>query len=143
MGKVLSIRVRTLESRDAIELVSNKWRIAVLHVLTSGPVRTNQLQRAITGVSAKVLTDTLRGLERDGLIRRSVCQVLPAHVEHELTPMGHSVIPLLRELCHWAKAHARDRDASRRRFDEGRRNGRATRLGPSAPISLIEWGQEF
>ena len=50
-----------------------------------------------------MLTQTLRGLERDGLIRREVHQTVPAHVEYELTAMGESVIPLLRNLCHWAK----------------------------------------
>lgn len=127
MGKVLSIRSKALQSRDAIELLSNKWRIAILHLLTAGPMRTNQLQRAIKGLSAKVMTQTLRGLERDGLIRRQVLHVLPAHVEYELTSMGQSVIPLLRELCHWAKANAKHRDQSRRRFDQAARGGNAIR----------------
>jgi DNA-binding HxlR family transcriptional regulator len=115
--KVLSIRSRALQSRDAIELLSSKWRITILHLLTPGPVRANELQRAIDGLSSKVMTQTLRGLERDGLIRRNVRNVIPPHVEYELTSMGHSVIPLLRELCHWAKANAKQRDQSRRRFD--------------------------
>jgi DNA-binding HxlR family transcriptional regulator len=115
--KVLSIRSRALQSRDAIELLSSKWRITILHLLTPGSVRANQLQRAIDGLSSKVMTQTLRGLERDGLIRRNVRNVIPPHVEYELTSMGHSVIPLLRELCHWAKANAKQRDQSRRRFD--------------------------
>ena len=123
MGKVLSIQARALQSRDAIELLSNKWRVTILHLLTGGPVRTNDLQRAIPGLSAKVMTETLRGLERDGLIRRQVVRVVPAHVEYELTAMGASVIPLLRGLCHWAKAHARERDRTRRRFDENARPG--------------------
>jgi DNA-binding HxlR family transcriptional regulator len=56
-------------------------------------------------------------MERDGLIRRNVHNVIPPHVEYELTSMGRSIIPLLRELCHWAKANAKQRDRSRRRFD--------------------------
>lgn len=131
MSKVLSTRSKALQSRDAIELLSNKWRIAILHLLTSGPVRTNQLQRAIEGVSAKVMTETLRGLERDGLVRRQVLTVLPAHVQYELTSMGQSVIPLLRALCHWAKANAKHRDQSRRRFDEASRNGKSA--NPNSP----------
>jgi DNA-binding HxlR family transcriptional regulator len=115
--KVISIGSRALQSRDAIELLSSKWRITILHLLTPGPVRANELQRAIDGLSSKVMTQTLRGLERDGLIRRNVHNVIPPHVEYELTPMGYSVIPLLRELCHWAKANAKQRDQSRRRFD--------------------------
>jgi DNA-binding HxlR family transcriptional regulator len=115
--KVLSIKSRALQSRDAIELLTSKWRITILHLLTPGPVRANVLQRAIDGLSSKVMTQTLRGLERDGLIRRNVRNVIPPHVEYELTSMGHSVIPLLRELCLWAKANAKQRDQSRHRFD--------------------------
>lgn len=61
MGKVESMRERALQSRDAIELLSDKWRVAVLHVLTPGPLRANQLQSAIDLVSPKMLTQTLRG----------------------------------------------------------------------------------
>jgi DNA-binding HxlR family transcriptional regulator len=68
MEKMQGTRDRALQSRDAIELLSDRWRITVLHVLTAGPLRTNELHRAIDQVSAKMLTQTLRGLERDGLI---------------------------------------------------------------------------
>jgi len=131
MARVLTIKSRALQSRDAIELLSNKWRITILHLLTVGPVRTNRLQRAIEGLSSKVMTETLRGMERDGLIRRHVLNTVPPHVEYELTSMGQSVIPLLRELCHWSKANARERDQSRRRFDQllaQNRNWHSTKL---------------
>jgi len=124
MGKVESMRERALQSRDAIELLSDKWRVAVLHVLTPGPLRANQLQSAIDLVSPKMLTQTLRGLERDGLVIRHVRNTVPAHVEYSLTSMGTSVLPLLRNLCHWAKQHSRERDEARRTFDhatDGRR----------------------
>ena len=115
------IRTLALQSRDAIELLSNKGRVTLLHLLTPGALRTSDLQRAVEEVSPKMLTQTLRGLERDGLIRRHVHNVVPAHVEYELTAMGNGVIPLLRELCHWAKANARSRDESRHRFDHEKR----------------------
>jgi DNA-binding HxlR family transcriptional regulator len=117
MGKLQFVRARALQSRDVIELLSSKWRVTVLHLLTPAPLRANELQRAIQGISPKVLTQTLRGLERDGLIRRQVHNVIPPHVEYELTRMGESIIPLLRNLCHWAKDHAQSRDDARRRFD--------------------------
>ena len=117
MDKIQSIRDRALESRHAIELLSDKWRIAVLHLLTPGPLRTGQLQRVIDQVSPKMLTQTLRGLERDGLIERRIFSVVPARVEYRLTRMGESVIPLLRDLCRWAKAHAAETDLARKRFD--------------------------
>ena len=118
MGKVLTIRGRVLQSRDAIELLSDKWRISILHVLDAGPQRSGELQRAIPEVSPKVLTQTLRGMERDGLILRTVHTIVPPRVEYRLTPMAKSVIAPLRELCHWAKAHVAERDRSRREFDD-------------------------
>lgn len=126
MSKVESIRERALQSRDALELLSDKWRVAVLHVLTPGRLRANQLQRAIHLVSPKMLTQTLRGLERDGLIARDVRNTVPAHVEYGLTDMGTSVIPLLRSLCHWAKLHSRERDEARRKFDHAKDGGGRT-----------------
>jgi len=117
MGKVLTIRGRVLQSRDAIELLADKWRISILHVLDAGPQRSGELQRAIPEVSPKVLTQTLRGMERDGLILRTVHAIVPPRVEYRLTPMGRSLIDPLRGLCHWAKAHVAERDRSRREFD--------------------------
>ena len=114
--KHISLRDRALESRDAIELLSDKWRITIIHVLRHGPLRTNELQGAISEVSPKVLTQTLRAMERDGLIGRKVYAVVPPRVEYGLTDMGRSLLTPLRDLCHWAKAHADERDAARKRF---------------------------
>lgn len=122
MSKLQSIRMRALQSRDAIELLSDKWRIAILHLLTNGTLRHNELQRAIEHVSPKMLTQTLRRMERDGLIERQVHHFIPPHVEYQLAPMGKSVIPLLRNLCHWAKANAKSRDEARRQFDHSSKN---------------------
>ena len=123
MEKTVRMQDRALQSRHAVELLSDKWRIVVLHLLTPGALRTSQLQRAIAGVSAKMLTQTLRGLERDGLIERRVESVVPARVEYQLTTMGAGVIPLLSDLCRWAKAHRAARDAARIRFDARVRGG--------------------
>jgi len=117
---VSTLRKRALQSRDAIELLSSKWRITVLHLLGPGPLRTNELQRAIDHISAKMLTQTLRGMERDGLIERRVRKEKPAHVEYAITAMGTEVVPLLRSLCVWAEHHAEKRDAARARYDRRR-----------------------
>lgn len=114
----VQMRARALQSRDAIELISDKWRIAILHVLAASAMRSGQLQKAIPEVSPKVLTQTLRGMERDGLISRTVYAVVPPKVEYQLTRMGRSLIDPLRDLCHWAKAHVGDRDRARRDFDQ-------------------------
>jgi DNA-binding HxlR family transcriptional regulator len=112
------LKVTALQSREAIELVADKWRIAILHLLQrNGSLRTHQLQRAIEQVSPKMLTQTLRGLERDGLVNRELRQVAPPHVEYRLTKMGKSVIKPMRGLCRWAEAHVAERDAARARFD--------------------------
>ncbi|HYM69240.1 MAG TPA: helix-turn-helix domain-containing protein [bacterium] len=117
MSRAAGIRSRALQSRDAIELLSSKWRIAVLHLLTAGPVRTGELQRALGEISHKVLTQTLRGMERDGLITRRVASGAPPRVDYALTQMGRSVVKPVRDLCHWARAHVAERDAARRRYD--------------------------
>jgi DNA-binding HxlR family transcriptional regulator len=117
MANVLSSRDRALQSRDAIDLLSSKWRITILHVLRDGPLRTNVLQSAISEISPKVLTQTLRGMERDGLIDRHIHNVVPPRVEYALTDMARSVIKPLQDLCHWAQGHVAERNAARRRFD--------------------------
>jgi DNA-binding HxlR family transcriptional regulator len=119
MARIPKLKVQSLESRDAVELLSQKWRITVLHLLTSGALRNRQLQAATEQISPKVLTQTLRGLERDGLIERTVYAVVPPRVEYSLTEMGRSVLKPLADLCHWAKANVAQRDAARKRFDAG------------------------
>lgn len=117
MSEDSPLRARALQSQDAVELLSDKWRITLLHLLTPGPQRTNTLQKAISRISPKVLTETLRGMERDGLISRKLYPNVPPRVEYQLTEMGSSVIEPLKTLCHWAEAHAEERDRARREFD--------------------------
>ena len=117
MGEDSNLKSRSPQSRDAVELLSDKWRITVLHLLTPGPQRAKALQQAITKISPKVLTQTLRGMERDGLISRKLYASVPPRVEYQLTDMGASVIEPLRTLCHWAQAHVDERDRARREFD--------------------------
>ena len=110
-------RERALQSKDAIELLANKWRITILHILREGPLRTREIQTAIPEVSPKMMTQALRGMERDGLLVREVHATGTRHVEYRLTPMGTSLIPPLQELCRWAEANVRRRDQARERFD--------------------------
>lgn len=117
MARVINIRDRALQSRDAIDLLSSKWRITIIHILRDGPLRTSEIQGAIPEVSPKVLTQTLRGMERDGLIQRTIFNVIPPRVEYQLTAMGKSLIKPLQDLCLWAKAHIAQRDQARNEFD--------------------------
>jgi DNA-binding HxlR family transcriptional regulator len=117
MSGVTHLRERALQSKDAIELLANKWRITILHILREGPLRAREIQTAIPEVSPKMMTQTLRGMERDGLLTREVRTTGARHVEYSLTPMGTSLIPPLQELCRWAKANVRTRDQARESFD--------------------------
>jgi DNA-binding HxlR family transcriptional regulator len=132
VARIIKVRDRALESRDAIELLSNKWRIAVLHLLSPGPLRTVELQRGLEQVSPKVLTQTLRAMERDGLVERTVYSLTRLRVEYRLTEMGHSVLAPLRELCLWARANSQTRDAARRAFDLLKNAGDEPRRQPQS-----------
>jgi DNA-binding HxlR family transcriptional regulator len=117
MARQPVLRVAALQARDAIELLAEKWRIVIVHLLRNGPLRTHELQEAIEAISPKMLTQTLRGMERDGLVTRVVYAVAPSRVEYELTAMGRSVIEPLETLCRWANAHVAERDSARARFE--------------------------
>lgn len=117
MSEDFSLRDRALQSQDAVELVSDKWRITLLHLLTPGPQRAKVLQQAIPKISPKVLTQTLRGMELDGLISRNMYPGVPPRVEYQLTDMGATLIAPLKTLCLWAKAHTEERNEARREFD--------------------------
>jgi DNA-binding HxlR family transcriptional regulator len=117
MGRIVNIRDRALQSKDAIDLLSSKWRIAIIHILEKGALRTNEIQGAIPELSPKVLTQTLRSMERDGLVHREIFNVVPPRVEYRLMPMGKSLFKPLRDLCLWAEAHVAERNQARNRFD--------------------------
>lgn len=121
MAELKDLRFRALQSRDAIELIADKWRIPILHVLSPAPLRSGELQRAMTEVSPKVLTQTLRRMERDGLISRTIYPIVPPKVEYRITSMGRSLLAPLRQLCLWAKAHGKERDQARVEFDNRQR----------------------
>lgn len=128
MAELKNLRFRALQSRDAIELIADKWRIPILHVLSPGPLRSGELQKAMADVSPKVLTQTLRRMERDGLISRTVYPVVPPKVEYGITSMGRSLLSPLRQLCLWAKAHGKERDQARHEFDRRQ----TSRSGPAS-----------
>ena len=104
-------------ARQVLRVIADTWTPIVLFCLKGRIRRFNELQRSIPDISKKMLTQTLRGMERDGLIERNIHRVVPPHVEYQLSPIGQTLIPLLRNLCHWAKANAKWRDEARRLFD--------------------------
>ena len=104
-------------SRQALELVADRWAILILYALSLGTLRHGQLHRQIGGISQKMLTKTLRGLERDGLISRKVYPVVPPKVEYSLTPLGRDLMTPLSQLCIWAEEHIKEVKAARADHD--------------------------
>ncbi|MBV9107803.1 MAG: helix-turn-helix transcriptional regulator [Gemmatimonadetes bacterium] len=92
-------------SRQVLDLIADKWAVIVIYVLARGTRRFGELQRTVGGVSQKMLTQTLRGLERDGLVERKVFPVIPPRVEYSLSPLGETLVAPLSSLCRWAEEH--------------------------------------
>jgi DNA-binding HxlR family transcriptional regulator len=100
-------------ARQLLDTISSKWVSLVLTALTDGPRRYSDLSRIIAGVSQKMLTQTLRTLERDGMVSRTITPAVPVRVEYELTPLGHSLLPVMRAVKEWAEVHMDDVLAAR------------------------------
>lgn len=115
------LRRHVLGSEEVVAMVADKWRLQVLYALKPGTLRHGELQRALGGVSAKVLSGALRALERDGLIHRELYPVVPPKVEYSLTPLGRGILKPLRDLCLWHKANAAAFQKARAQFDRARR----------------------
>jgi DNA-binding HxlR family transcriptional regulator len=99
---------RECMSHTVLEMLASKWVYLVVSALRAGRRRHSELQRKIEGVTPKMLTQTLRGLERDGLVRRQVFPVIPPRVEYELTDLGHNLADLLVQIRVWSERHAPD-----------------------------------
>ena len=105
-------------AREMIARVADKWSMYVIHVLAeTGTVRFSELRRRVDGVSQRMLTVTLRGLERDGLVRRTMHPEVPPRVEYALTPLGATLREIVGELITWSGAHLREVDEARARYD--------------------------
>lgn len=104
-------------ARDALELVSGKWAILVMSALALGPLRNGALLRKIDGISQKMLTQTLKELERNGLVSRCDLATVPLHVEYRLTPVGLSLSDTLIALDRWAERNFPELDRARENYD--------------------------
>jgi DNA-binding HxlR family transcriptional regulator len=100
-----------------LDRVSDKWVTLLLNALADGPRRYAELGRIVAGASEKMLTQTLRGLERDGLVTRTVTPSVPVRVDYTLTDLGTSLLPVTRALKAWAEAHIAEIDAARAHYD--------------------------
>src|SRR3954471_9602984 len=101
------------ESRQALDRIADKWTCLVVYALMQGPRRHGELRRTIQGISQKMLTQTLRSMEADGLVRRTVVDIIPPHVEYSLTPLGETLTEPLVAICRWAMQHLPELQAAR------------------------------
>jgi DNA-binding HxlR family transcriptional regulator len=102
--------------RSVLDKISEKWSVLLVMTLAAGPRRFNQLRREVPDISQKMLTQTLRTLERDGLVQRQVFDTKPPSVEYRLSELGHSFIGPLAHLIGWASEKMPAIDAARARF---------------------------
>ncbi|CAN5716826.1 helix-turn-helix domain-containing protein [soil metagenome] len=111
---------RECDSRRALKLIADKWAVLVVYTLSGGPIRYRQLQREVGEVSQKMLTQTLRGLECNGLVDRKVFPEVPPRVEYSLTPLGASLVEALKPLCEWTEQNFESVEEARNLFEDSR-----------------------
>ncbi|MGI5341681.1 winged helix-turn-helix transcriptional regulator [Streptomyces sp. CA-181903] len=104
-------------ARQLLDRIGDKWVSLVVNALAEGPQRYSDLARRLVSVSQKMLTQTLRNLERDGLLTRTVTPAVPVRVDYALTPLGETLVPLMRAIKAWAESNMDDVLAARARFD--------------------------
>ena len=107
-------------SRRFLALIGDKWTPIILHILGQGTKRYGEMQRQLPDVSKKMLTQTLRALERDGLLKRKVYAEVPPRVDYDLTPLGRVYLEPVTSLCAWAQAHKGDLEAAHAKRKKGR-----------------------
>jgi DNA-binding HxlR family transcriptional regulator len=110
-------------AHEVLTRIGDKWSVHVIHMLGhAGTLRFNELRRGIEGISQRMLTVTLRGLERDGLIERRIYPEVPPRVEYSLTKLGATLRDVVRLLVRWSSSHLTEVDAARARYDSTRSN---------------------
>ena len=102
---------------EVLARVGDKWTVLVVSMLGDGPKRFNELRRSLGSISQRMLTLTLRGLERDGLVTRTVFATVPPRVDYELTDLGRSLLEPVSSLGAWARGNRAAIEQARRRFD--------------------------
>lgn len=107
----------TCPSRQLLAALSDKWVVLVLSALHDGPARYSDLRRRIAGVSQKMLTQTLRSLERDGLVTRTVVATVPVAVTYEITSLGVSLYGVVAQVKHWAERNMESVTTARSSYD--------------------------
>ena len=104
-------------AREVLQRVGDKWSVLAIDLLGQGTMRFTELHRAIDGITARMLTVTLRGLERDGIVTRTIHPVIPPRVEYTLTPMGRTLLDTIGQLVNWTDSHLPEIQAARAAYD--------------------------
>ncbi|GAA3443399.1 winged helix-turn-helix transcriptional regulator [Planomonospora venezuelensis] len=104
-------------SRTVLEAIANKWTCLLVDALQYGPVRFGALRRKLDGITQKSLTQTLRAMERDGMVVRTVYPTIPPRVEYELSPLGRSVVGLMEGIKRWSEEHVGEILTARDAYD--------------------------
>ncbi|MFT3712140.1 MAG: helix-turn-helix domain-containing protein [Archangium sp.] len=120
--KKVAVPVRAVDPacmavRDVLSLVGDKWSVLVVGILGNGTQRFSELKRSIEGISQRMLTLTLRGLERDGLVKRTVFPTVPPRVEYELTKLGRTLLGPVSALASWANENHEELTAARKKYE--------------------------
>lgn len=106
-------------TRQVINRIGDRWSLLVLYALERQTLRFQELRRTVDGISQKMLTQTLRALERDGLVHREIFASVPPRVEYRLTDLGRGLAGRIRAIREWAYTHMDDIETARARFDQG------------------------
>ena len=125
-----NVMVATCPSRTSLARIANKWTAMIVIALSGGSLRFGELRQAVDGISGKVLADTLRDLERDGIVDRTAYDQMPPHVEYELSALGRTLREPLTALGQWAEKHIADVMSARDSYDN--------RLAPTALGSTVD-----
>jgi DNA-binding HxlR family transcriptional regulator len=118
-------------TRRVLDRVADKWTVLILGLLAAKPIRFNEMRRAIQGISQKMLAQTLRTLERDGLVNRKAIATVPVTVEYSITPLGRTLAVSVDALRVWAEKHIGEVTLAQRRYDKAAPRGAVSRA--SAP----------
>jgi len=117
-GPRFDVRNALCPARAVLTKIADKWAVLVLEVLLERTTRFNEIRRRVQGVSQKMLTQTLRDLERSGLVSREIFAEVPPRVEYSLTPLGRSLVSVLETVTDWAEANTRQVMEAQKKFDQ-------------------------
>jgi len=113
-----NVMVRTCPSRTSLARIANKWTAMIVIALSGGSMRFGEVRQAVDGISGKVLADTLRQLERDGIVSRTSFDQMPPRVEYALTDLGETLREPLTALGLWAESHIEEVERAQAAYDE-------------------------